>query len=467
MNRTRWIFLFGIGILGLVLAIASVAIKTVQEGDTVTVNYSLTLDDGSVYYTTSGSNPIKETLGEGKFIPGFEEAVLGMRVGGSKTVTIPPEKAYGQYRSDLVGPVSRDRLPEDLEPFIGEKLRINLEDGTQVITVVTDITEETVTLDANHPLAGQMLTFDIQLVAVEKNKASSGFTDQAVLTWAFLASGGLALGFAVVYTIRQAGFRGSGVGAVQNVRLREGPASNALSPEPSNPDNVLASKDELGKRRISFRKSWTTWLWISLVAVGTLFIGYALVSTFAGGKAQVGDSVSVHYMLRLDDGMVYNATREGEPKQLTLGDGMLIPGVEEALLGMRAGESKTVRIPPEKAYGPYRPELVTTVSRRDLPEGAQPIVGQRLTTTQEDGTPINLLITEVTEANVTVDANHPLAGENLTFEVKLVGIGDLQASGILTRRIVSIGVPVILIMLLIGFGFFYIRRHRKPQPFMR
>jgi FKBP-type peptidyl-prolyl cis-trans isomerase 2 len=171
----------GIFLLSLALVI-NLAKKKVEEGDTISVNYTITLDNGTVYYTTTGREPLKETLGEETFITGFIEAVKGMRVGESKTVTIPPEKAYGQHRSDLIGDVSRDRLPENLQPAIGQQLQTRLTDGTQAITVITDITDSMVTVDANHPLAGQNLTFDIELVTVEKNQALGG---RAALRWAF------------------------------------------------------------------------------------------------------------------------------------------------------------------------------------------------------------------------------------------------------------------------------------------
>jgi len=172
LSKKTWIILSGIFLLSLSLVIGLTSDK-VGKRDTITINYTITLDDGRVYYTSSGREPLQETLGQGMFIPGFEEAVLGMHVGESKTVTIPPEKAYGQYRPDLVGTVERSWLPEDVEPAIGKQVRTRLEDGTQTLVVITDFTDTTLTLDANHPLAGQSLTFDIQIVGVEKNLAAS------------------------------------------------------------------------------------------------------------------------------------------------------------------------------------------------------------------------------------------------------------------------------------------------------
>lgn len=464
MNRASWILLLAIGLLGVALAIASVAIKTVQEGDTVTINYTLTLDDGTVYYTSNGREPLRETLGEGKFILGFEEAVLDMRVGGSKTVTIPPEKAYGQYRNDLVGPVSLDRLPEDLQLVIGEQLEVELTDSTQVITVITDITESTVTLDANHPLAGQNLTFDIELVAVEKNQVLGGRLNQTTLSWALLLPGVLVSGLAIFYVRKRGGVRRVKEWAAHNIRRPEKHGRETFSPDSTIRKGDLESNDGLRKRWIFIRKSWVAWLGILLVGAGALALGFALVSVLAVEKAEVGDTVSVHYALWLDDGTVYDTSASGEPLQITLGDDKAIPGFEEALIGMREGESRTVKIPAGKAYGPYRPELVTVVSRSELPEELQPVVGQQLQTTREDGTPLTLAITEVTETTVTLDANHSLAGRALTFNIELLSIGTNQApvDGLLRNSLVW--TLLVLAALISALAFFALKNRRSRQP---
>ena len=189
MIRASWVFLLGIIFLSLSLVIGF-STEKVGEKDTITINYTITLEDGTVYYTTIGQEPLQETLGQGKFIPGFEEAVLGMRVGESKTVTIPPEKAYGQYRPDLVGTVDRSWLPEDVEPVIGKQYRTQLENGTQTTVVLREITDTSLTLDANHPLVGQNLTFDIHVVEIEKSSAPgiSNYLGWILLLMGILAS---------------------------------------------------------------------------------------------------------------------------------------------------------------------------------------------------------------------------------------------------------------------------------------
>jgi len=135
-----------------------------KNGDTVKVHYTGKLQDGTVFDTSVGSEPLEFTLGQGQIISGFEQAVIGMRAGESKTVTIPVDQAYGPYYDDMVLEVERDELPEDLEPEVGMQLQMNQGDGGIMIVTITEVSETTIKIDANHPLAGQDLTFDIELV---------------------------------------------------------------------------------------------------------------------------------------------------------------------------------------------------------------------------------------------------------------------------------------------------------------
>ncbi|MEA5571251.1 peptidylprolyl isomerase [Calothrix sp. UHCC 0171] len=135
-------------------------------GDTVTVHYTGKLTDGTVFDSSDGGSPLEFTLGEGQLIPGFEEAVVGMNAGESKTTHIPVEQAYGEYRPEMVIEVERDQMPPELEPEVGQQLQIQQPTGQVIPVVITDISESTVRLDANHPLAGEDLVFDIQLVAI-------------------------------------------------------------------------------------------------------------------------------------------------------------------------------------------------------------------------------------------------------------------------------------------------------------
>jgi len=151
--------------------------KQVKNGDTVRVHYTGRLQDGTVFDTSVGNEPLEFTLGQGKTISGFEQAIIGMQVGDNKTVTILVEDAYGPYRDDLVLEVSRDELPDDMEPEVGIQLQATQSDGSVIIFTITDIYETTVKIDGNHPLAGQDLTFDIELVEiVASQKTGSGLT---------------------------------------------------------------------------------------------------------------------------------------------------------------------------------------------------------------------------------------------------------------------------------------------------
>ena len=139
-------------------------------------------------------------------------------------------------------------------------------------------------------------------------------------------------------------------------------------------------------------------------------------------SAKLGDTVKVHYTGKLEDGTIFDSSKDREPLEFTLGQKQIIPGFEEAVLGMKAGQSKTVTIPVDKAYGPPRPELIQTIDKSKLSgsEGLQ--VGQRVRVTQQNGQPISVLIAAMTDKTVTLDVNSPLAGKTLIFDIKLVEI---------------------------------------------
>ena len=137
-----------------------------ETGDTVKVHYTGTLEDGTVFDTSVGGEPLAFTLGQGLVIPGFEEAVTGLKVGESKTVDIPAEQAYGEYRDDLILVVPREQLPEGLEVEVGQQLQVSQADGSYIVVTITEVSETTITVDANHRLAGQNLTFEIELVEI-------------------------------------------------------------------------------------------------------------------------------------------------------------------------------------------------------------------------------------------------------------------------------------------------------------
>ena len=137
-----------------------------KSGDTVKIHYTGTLDDGTQFDTSAGRDPLEFELGGGQVIPGFDTAVEGMAVGESKNVRIEPDQAYGERHDQLVQQVPRSALPDDLEPEVGMGLQSQSPDGQVMMLMVTEVGEDEITVDANHPLAGQALNFDIELVEV-------------------------------------------------------------------------------------------------------------------------------------------------------------------------------------------------------------------------------------------------------------------------------------------------------------
>ena len=136
-----------------------------RQGDTVKVHYTGKLADGTVFDTSQGREPLQFTIGEHQVIAGFEEAVVGMSEGQEKTAEIPTDQAYGQRDERLVTAVGRDRMPPDVS--LNDRLQVRRPDGKAFVVVVTGLSEQNATLDANHPLAGKDLTFDIELVGIE------------------------------------------------------------------------------------------------------------------------------------------------------------------------------------------------------------------------------------------------------------------------------------------------------------
>lgn len=138
----------------------------VKNGDTVKVHYTGKLEDGSVFDSSVERDPLEVTLGEGKLIPGFEDAVIGLEVGDKTTASIASADAYGERREDLEVTVERSQLPEDIEPQVGMQLQLNQPNGQPVPVQVTKVEDENIIIDANHPLAGKDLTFDIELIEI-------------------------------------------------------------------------------------------------------------------------------------------------------------------------------------------------------------------------------------------------------------------------------------------------------------
>jgi peptidylprolyl isomerase len=139
-------------------------------------------------------------------------------------------------------------------------------------------------------------------------------------------------------------------------------------------------------------------------------------------NAKKGDKVKVHYTGRLNDGTVFDSSKDREPLEFQLGQGELIPGFEHAVDGMTPGDTKTIDISADQAYGQHREELIQKVPRQQFPNDMEFKVGQRFQIGQQEEQPMIVQVTEVTESDITLDGNHPLAGKNLTFDIELLGI---------------------------------------------
>lgn len=136
-------------------------------------------------------------------------------------------------------------------------------------------------------------------------------------------------------------------------------------------------------------------------------------------KAKLGDIVKVHYTGTLNDGTVFDSSKAGSPLEFTIGEGQVIPGFEQAVIGMEEEDSKTVKIIAEDAYGPHREELLLEIGKEQVPEGAELKIGMSVEMSDPSGNRFIVRITEITDTNIKLDANHPMAGKDLTFEIIL------------------------------------------------
>ena len=140
----------------------------IKDGDTVSVHYTGTLTSGEVFDSSLEREPLKFTLGMGQLIPGFERAIMGLSVGQKATTNIPSKEAYGEHNSDMVLEVPKNQLPPELDAQVGMQLQLNQPDGQAIPVQITQIKEEMVTIDANHPLAGKNLNFDIEIIEIHE-----------------------------------------------------------------------------------------------------------------------------------------------------------------------------------------------------------------------------------------------------------------------------------------------------------
>ena len=138
----------------------------VKFGDTVKVRYTVKLKDGTVCSSSADRDPLQFTIGKGQTLPAMEQAIVGMTPGESKTVDVPSDQAFGLHQKELVTVINRDQFPEEVKPEKGQQLELRQSGGKTIVVTVTDVSESTVTLDANHPLAGRDLQFEIELLEV-------------------------------------------------------------------------------------------------------------------------------------------------------------------------------------------------------------------------------------------------------------------------------------------------------------
>jgi peptidylprolyl isomerase len=140
--------------------------NAVKEGDKVKVHYTGTLREGTVFDSSKGREPLEFTVGEHHVIPGFESAVVGMTTGDTKTETIPADEAYGPRREEMLLKVEREQFPDHITPEVGLQLQMTTPEGQPVPVRISGLSEGTIELDANHPLAGEDLTFELELVEI-------------------------------------------------------------------------------------------------------------------------------------------------------------------------------------------------------------------------------------------------------------------------------------------------------------
>ena len=135
-----------------------------KTGDTVRIHYTGTLSDGTTFDSSAGRDPLEFTVGSGQIIPGLDKAISGMSVGDKKVVEVPADEAYGPHNPEGIQSVPRAQVPDHIPLDPGTQLQVQTGDGRTLPVTVTEVTEEVVTLDANHPLAGKDLTFEVELV---------------------------------------------------------------------------------------------------------------------------------------------------------------------------------------------------------------------------------------------------------------------------------------------------------------
>jgi peptidylprolyl isomerase len=146
--------------------------QKVENGLFVQVAYTGKLEDGQVFDTSEGKAPLEIPMGAGQMIPGFEAALMDMELGEKKSFTLSPDEAYGDHMAERIMDFPTEQIPDDMDPQVGQTIGVSTSEGQQMPAIITHVDEEKVTLDLNHPLAGKSLTFDIEVVGINKESAS-------------------------------------------------------------------------------------------------------------------------------------------------------------------------------------------------------------------------------------------------------------------------------------------------------
>ena len=143
--------------------------EIVENGNTVKVHYIAKTNKNEIIFNSEeNTEPIKFTLGNNEILPAFEKAIIGMKIGENKTITIPSNEAFGPYTKELISKIKKDTLPSDLAPKIGQQLQLQQPDGSIILVTIIDETDDTLVFDANHPLAGKDIIFSVKLIDIIK-----------------------------------------------------------------------------------------------------------------------------------------------------------------------------------------------------------------------------------------------------------------------------------------------------------
>ena len=187
--------------------------------------------------------------------------------------------------------------------------------------------------------------------------------------------------------------------------------------------SIMKKSEKLKGKQVVALKKKKQLQYGMLAGAGVIIVAVLLLVIFNPFVAKAGDTVNIYYTGMLDDGTIFDSNVNGSPLTFTVGKGMVIPGFEEAVIGMAVNNEKTVRIPPEKAYGLYNASFIHVVNRTAFPSNLTPVVGQYYSVrSTSDGSESSVKVINVTASTITLDANHALAGQNLTFSIRLAAI---------------------------------------------